>query len=67
VPGAVVKRVVKAGLRAARRRDGGDKVARAETAWTWWTLPPGRWAPGPEIPQVPTDLFAFVLNELDRG
>ena len=40
VPGTVVKRVVGAGLRAARQRDGGDGVTRDETAWTWWTLPP---------------------------
>ena len=40
VPGTVVKRVVGAGLRAARQRDGGDEVTRDETAWTWWTLPP---------------------------
>jgi hypothetical protein len=40
VPGTVVKRVVGAGLRAARRRDGGDGVTLDETAWTWWTLPP---------------------------
>ena len=38
VPGAVVKRVVKAALHAAWQRDGGDGVARAETAWTGWTL-----------------------------
>ncbi len=25
---------------AAWQRDGGDGVARDETAWTWWTLPP---------------------------
>ena len=31
VPGAVVKGVIKAGLRAARRRNGGDEVAWAET------------------------------------
>ena len=36
----VVKGVVGAGLRAARRRDGGDGVTRDETAWTWWTPPP---------------------------
>jgi hypothetical protein len=40
MPGAVAKRVAETGLRAARRRDGGDGVARDETAWTWWTLPP---------------------------
>jgi hypothetical protein len=36
----VVKRVAETGLRAARQRDTGDGVARDETAWTWWTLPP---------------------------
>jgi hypothetical protein len=38
--GAVARRVAATGLRAAWRRDGGDGVARNETAWTWWTLPP---------------------------
>ncbi len=37
VSDAVVSRVVKARLRAARS---GDGVTRDETAWTWWTLPP---------------------------
>ncbi len=36
----VARRVAATGLRAAWRRDGGDGVARNETAWTWWTLPP---------------------------
>ena len=40
VSGAVARRVAATGLRAAWRRDGGDGVARNETAWTWWTLPP---------------------------
>ena len=40
VSGAVARRVAATGLRAAWRRDGGDGVARDETAWTWWTLPP---------------------------
>jgi hypothetical protein len=40
VSDAVVSPVVKAGLRAAWRRDRGDGMARDETAWTWWTLPP---------------------------
>ena len=35
VPGAVVKRVAATRLRAAQRRDGGDRMARDETAWTW--------------------------------
>jgi len=39
VPGAVVKRVVETGFRAAWRRDGGDGTGRGETAWTGWTLP----------------------------
>jgi hypothetical protein len=26
-----------------------------------------RWVPGPEIPKARTDLFAFVLNEPERG
>ena len=38
--GTVVKRVAATVLRAARQRDGGDGMARDETAWTWWTLPP---------------------------
>ena len=37
VPGAVVINVVATALRAAWRRDG---MARDETTWTWWTLPP---------------------------
>ena len=40
VSGTVVKRAAATALRAARQRDGGDGVARDETAWTWWTLPP---------------------------
>jgi len=40
VPDAVAKLVAETGLRSARQRDGGDGVARDETAWTWWTLLP---------------------------
>ena len=40
VPSAVVKRVAEIGLCAAWQRDGGDGVARDETAWTWWTFLP---------------------------
>jgi hypothetical protein len=40
VSSTVARRVAEAALRAAWRRDGGDGVARDETAWTWWTLPP---------------------------
>jgi hypothetical protein len=36
----VAKHVAATRFRGPRQRDGGDGVARDETAWTWWTLPP---------------------------
>ena len=62
VPGTVAKRVVKAVLRAARRRDGVDGAARAETAWTWWTLPPATSGRLARRYQAPTGLFLSALD-----
>jgi hypothetical protein len=41
VSATVVKRLAATSLRPNWQRDGGDGVARDETAWTWWTLSPG--------------------------
>jgi hypothetical protein len=39
-PFCVSETVVKRVAATARRRDEGDAMARDETTWTWWTLPP---------------------------
>ena len=42
-------------------------MTRDETAGPWWTLPPATAGRLAQIPQVPTDLIALMLNEPERG